>query len=594
MLVHLVRRDPAGHPGAVSRDVPSLRADADLPRRDRGAMEAEPDQPAGARALGRPVADEHGRLLRAPQGGPALRRARRLRHLVHGPAPRAVAVARQPAADRAVHAEERQSRSARSARSRRGRRRTCGSTRRRTTSRCCRSTSSATRASAASRARRCRSIRTTRARDAGRARSSSAGSTSSRPSSVRLQRTFIRRSTQRPQNSQSRSSRTTHSGGLNSMKRRILLAVGVALVATACSAPPKTAATVLQDAQKALGPASSIQYTGTGMSAFVGQALTAGEPWPARELSSFTETINYDQKSAQAELNFAQPTFGGQQQNTEVNGDKAWNVGPNGPVPQLATAEARQLLIWLTPHGFVKAGLAATDATLSGTETAPVISFTTMGKYKLVGTLDAQNMVTKIETKRPDTVLGDAEVVATFSDYKDFGGVKFPAKIAISDGGFPSWEFNTTKVTPNAPADLPVPEAVQAATIPPVQVDQHQDGRRRVAPGRRLAPQRRRRVQGLHRDRGSAAQRGAFAGRAGRSEEARAQQARQVPADDASSLRSHGRPAHLRRRGRDDRHQPVQRRLLREDVDGPCHDGSGLAGEEPQDAGSFSPCPTST
>jgi glyoxylase-like metal-dependent hydrolase (beta-lactamase superfamily II) len=206
------------------------------------------------------------------------------------------------------------------------------------------------------------------------------------------------------------------------------------------------------------------------MSAFVGQALTAGEPWPARELSSFTETINYDQKSARAELNFAQPTFGGQQQNTEVNGDKAWNVGPNGPVPQLATAEARQLLVALTPHGFVKAGLAATDATLSGTETAPVISFTTMGKYKLVGTLDAQNMVTKIETKRPDSVLGDAEVVATFSDYKDFSGVKFPAKIMISEGGFPSWEFNSTKVTPNAAADLPVPEAVQSATIPPVQV----------------------------------------------------------------------------------------------------------------------------
>jgi glyoxylase-like metal-dependent hydrolase (beta-lactamase superfamily II) len=242
------------------------------------------------------------------------------------------------------------------------------------------------------------------------------------------------------------------------------------LVAVGCSTPPKTAATVLQDAQKALGAASSIQYSGTGMSAFVGQALLAGEPWPVRELSSFTETVNYDQKSARAELNFAQPTFGGQQQNTEVNGDKAWNVGPNGPVPQLATAEARQLLIWLTPHGFVKAGLAASDATLSGTDTAPIISFTTMGKYKLVGTLDAQNMVTKIETKRPDPVLGDAEVVATFSDYKDFNGVKFPSKIAISDGGFPSWEFNSTKVTPNAAADLPVPEAVQSATIPPVQV----------------------------------------------------------------------------------------------------------------------------
>jgi glyoxylase-like metal-dependent hydrolase (beta-lactamase superfamily II) len=253
------------------------------------------------------------------------------------------------------------------------------------------------------------------------------------------------------------------------MTRAGLFATGLAL-AVACSAPPKTATSVLQDAQKALGDVKTIQFSGTGMSAFVGQALAAGEPWPARELSAFTETINYDQKSAKVDLSFAQPTFGGQQQNTAVNGDKAWNVGPNGPAPQLAAAEQRQLMIWLTPHGFVKAGLAATDAMLSGSETAPVVSFTTMGKYKMVGTFDSQNLLTKIETKRPDPVLGDAEVVATFSDYQDNGGVKFPSKIAISEGGFPSWELNTTKVTANGAADLPVPDTVASATVPPVQV----------------------------------------------------------------------------------------------------------------------------
>jgi glyoxylase-like metal-dependent hydrolase (beta-lactamase superfamily II) len=118
----------------------------------------------------------------------------------------------------------------------------------------------------------------------------------------------------------------------------------------------------------------------------------------------------------------------------------------------------------------VKAGLAATDAMLSGSETAPVVSFTTMGKYKMIGTFDSQNLLTKIETKRPDPVLGDAEVVATFSDYKDNGGVKFPSKTAIAEGGFPSWELNTTTVTANGAADLPVPETVASATVPLVQV----------------------------------------------------------------------------------------------------------------------------
>jgi hypothetical protein len=253
------------------------------------------------------------------------------------------------------------------------------------------------------------------------------------------------------------------------MNRAGFFAIGLTLVA-ACSAPPKTATSVLQDAQKALGDVKTIEFSGTGMNAFVGQALAAGEPWPERELSSFTETINYDQKSAKVDLGFAQPTFGGQQQNTVVNGDKAWNVGPNGPTPQAAAAEQRQLMIWLTPHGFVKAGLAASDAMLSGSEAAPVVSFTTMGKYKMVGTFDSQNLLTTIETKRPDSVLGDAEVVATFSEYKDNAGVKFPSRIAISEGGFPGWELNTTKVTTNGAADLAVPDAVASATVPPVQV----------------------------------------------------------------------------------------------------------------------------
>ena len=252
------------------------------------------------------------------------------------------------------------------------------------------------------------------------------------------------------------------------MAGKLCLLAGVIVGVAGCSTP-RTATTVLQAAQTAMGNVASIQYSGTGMNAFVGQALMAGEEWPRRDLSSFTRTINYEQRASREEMTFAQPTFGGQQQNAQVSGDKAWNMGPTGPVPQVAAAEGRQLQILLTPHGFVKAALAAGNATLSGTEGTSVISFTALGNYTLQGTIDAQNLVTKIETKRPDPVLGDTDVVATFSDYKDFSGVKFPGKIVVTEGGFPSWDLTITNVTPNAPLELPVPEAVQAATLPPVQ-----------------------------------------------------------------------------------------------------------------------------
>ena len=252
------------------------------------------------------------------------------------------------------------------------------------------------------------------------------------------------------------------------MEKRLRLLIGLALAFAGCSTP-KTATSVLQNAQTAIGNVNSIQYSGTGMNAFFGQALTAGQEWPRRELSSYTRTINYEQRAGREELNFAQPTFGGQQQNTQVNGDKAWNVGPNGPTPQLATAEERQLLIWLTPHGFVRGAMAAGNATLSEKDGANVISFTALGKFKVDGTIDAQSLVTKVETKIPNPVLGDTDVIATYSDYKDFSGAKFPTKILVTEGGFPIWDLTITNVTPNAPLDLTVPDAVAKATNSPVQ-----------------------------------------------------------------------------------------------------------------------------
>lgn len=252
------------------------------------------------------------------------------------------------------------------------------------------------------------------------------------------------------------------------MSKTVWRCSALAVMVMAACAGPRTAASVVQGALAASGNATSIQFSGTGMSAVAGQAMTAGQAWPRRDLTNFTATINYDQRSSRYELNFAQPTFGGQQQNAVVNGDKAWTVGPNGPTPQLANAEARQLQILLTPHGFLKGALAAGDATLADANGASTITYKALGKYTLTGTIDAQNMVTKIETRRPDSVLGDADVVATFSDYKDFSGVKFPAKIAVSEGDFPTWDLNVASVTPNAPLDLPVPDAVTAATIPPV------------------------------------------------------------------------------------------------------------------------------
>jgi len=252
--------------------------------------------------------------------------------------------------------------------------------------------------------------------------------------------------------------------------KKLWLAIGACLLLTACASTPKS---VLDSAQKAMGNPNSLQYSATGMNAFFGQALGNGKEWPRRELASYTRTINYPQKSSSEQLTFVQPTFPGpsREQNTQVNGDKAWNMGPNGPVAQPANAESRQLQIWLTPHGFVRAALDAADATLTkAADGSNVITFTALGKYKISGTIDSQSMVTKVETMMPDPVLGDMPVVTTYADYKDYNGVKFPTKIVQTQGGFPVWDITVTSVQTNAAADLPVPPAVQAAAAAPATV----------------------------------------------------------------------------------------------------------------------------
>jgi glyoxylase-like metal-dependent hydrolase (beta-lactamase superfamily II) len=252
------------------------------------------------------------------------------------------------------------------------------------------------------------------------------------------------------------------------MTKTLWAAAALAALTAACGGAT-TATSVLDEAQAAMGNPATLQYSGSGMNAFFGQALTAGEAWPRRELAKYTRTIDYGQRAARDEMTFAQPVFGGQQQTQVVNGDRAWNLGAQGAAPQLALAEERQLHIVLTPHGFLRAAREAGNATLTEGEGANTIAFTALGKYPVQGTINAQNQVTRVATTVANPVLGDTELVASYSEYMTFDGVQFPRRIEISQGGFPLWELDVTDVNTNASLDAAVPENVRAAAIPPVQ-----------------------------------------------------------------------------------------------------------------------------
>jgi glyoxylase-like metal-dependent hydrolase (beta-lactamase superfamily II) len=235
---------------------------------------------------------------------------------------------------------------------------------------------------------------------------------------------------------------------------------------------------VLQAAQKAMGDPSSIQYSGTGHLDFFGQAWTPNAPWPATNLTSYTKTIDYTSKSAKEELVHSEetpmvkgggrPFAGDDKQANFVSGDYAWDMPGGKLVPQGGAAAERQLQLWLTPHGFLKAAM-ENNATAKKAGANTEVTFHT-GKYTVTGTIDAHNLVTKTETRLPNPVLGDMPVETTFSGYKDFNGVKFPTTIVQKQGGQPVLELTVASVTPNPGLSVSVPDAVKTATPPAIKV----------------------------------------------------------------------------------------------------------------------------
>lgn len=288
----------------------------------------------------------------------------------------------------------------------------------------------------------------------------------------------------------------------------VLVAALALMVLTAGTAAAQDARAVLQAASKAMGAPKTVQITGTGWTAAVGQSFSPEQDWPRFEVTRYTRTIDYDARSSREELTRRQgsyppqggggtPLQGEQQQVFIVSGNSAWNMVDGKPVPQaglylagLPVAEFRQLDILLTPHGFLRAAMAANNATaisltlpgspgaITQNGKATLVSFTAMGKYRVVGTFNDQNLLELAQTSVANPVYGDMLYELRYTNYKDFGGVKFPTLLHIHQGdprlsvAHNSMEITLSDVQPNVsvPA-MTVPDAVRTATAPPVRAE---------------------------------------------------------------------------------------------------------------------------
>lgn len=242
----------------------------------------------------------------------------------------------------------------------------------------------------------------------------------------------------------------------------------------------------------------SIQYSGTGWWGAVGQNYSPELDWPRTEIKSYTRTIDFESKSAKEEIVRVQgdyssrgggrtPIVGERRQVSLVSGNHAWNLQGDDVVPAPGAAERRQLEIWLTPHGFIKAAMAGEPTAVSRWEygeKVTVVSVKVMDKYRINATFNEENLIVRVQTWVPNPVVGDMYYETMYANYKDFGGVKFPTsfhqhqdhddnerKPNVS-GGDHSLGLTVSDVRANvADAAVSVPAAAREASVPPVRVE---------------------------------------------------------------------------------------------------------------------------
>src|ERR1700726_1516605 len=280
------------------------------------------------------------------------------------------------------------------------------------------------------------------------------------------------------------------------------------IIGTASAQTVRDVHSALEASFKAMGTTNlkPTGYSASGWSSRIGQTYGLAEDWPHYEVADYTRVIDYEAKWSREDYTRRQgkyPLLGRPPMSEEhvtsiLSGNYAWDMQGDKPVPLtslyldgVSYTDLRQLDLAITPHGFLKAALAGKDATairlpIVGASDAglsqngrsvTIVSFT-IGKYRVNGTINDQNLVELTDTWFPNPIYGDMDYEMRYTKYKNFDGVQFPTLLHVHQGdprlnpAHNYYEYNVTDVKANVPvATMPVPDAVRMATMPPVKVE---------------------------------------------------------------------------------------------------------------------------
>ena len=288
---------------------------------------------------------------------------------------------------------------------------------------------------------------------------------------------------------------TTESVYYTRMHKLVLstLTVLVLAVTTSAQQPDPISA-----AAAALGADTikSLQFTGSGASFNVGQPYEAGGAWPRLNVESYTAVVDYGGPTAPGDRPHGSQPAAARRRTVH------WPAAPGAGAQRQQRVERATACRRRTAAGDTTGTAARGRGRSRRTEVVRVVDAARLrqsrgceqGHIATLGRLDrshvyagwqiscgrqahAQNQVERVQTWIDNPVLGDMLVETTYSGYRDFGGVSFPARIQQSQGGHPTLELTISAVVKNPSLDLAVPESVNKP-VAPIQVASEE-----VAPG---------------------------------------------------------------------------------------------------------------
>ncbi len=241
------------------------------------------------------------------------------------------------------------------------------------------------------------------------------------------------------------------------MRRQLTLMSSLLLApAAAVLANGLDAGQVLNQVGTTLGgqSATSIEFAGAGSSYALGQQGTVNAAWPRFNDQSHVRTVSFDPWASRLQRVRTQgenpPSGGGGQ---PIIGEQKQDqvTAPGTPNAAALPTELAATL----PQAFVRAASQAKDLSATQEGKRVVLEFTAPNNAKVRGWVNDKHQIERVTAAVAHPVLGDAVYDTTFTDYRSFDGVQFPAHILQKQGGFPVLDLTVNSVKLNVPVEFP-------------------------------------------------------------------------------------------------------------------------------------------